>query len=95
MSWIRTYVIICAAILAAVAVALTLLVSLVDLGMSGHGIAAMFLGALLTFALGMVLMGLLFASGRSGHDDSVYEAQIRSEPAVGHHSRDNADSGSS
>jgi uncharacterized membrane protein (DUF485 family) len=79
MSWLRTFVAICASVLVLVVVALVLLVSFVDLGLSGHGIAAMFIGALLTIAVTMVLMGLLFMSDRGGHDASAHEAGIRKE----------------
>lgn len=39
---------------------------------SGHGTAALIIGVVLTVAVGFALMGLLFLSNRSGHDDSVY-----------------------
>lgn len=71
MPWLRTYAAICAGILALVIVALVLLVSFADLGLSANGIAALFTGAVLTIALTMVLMGLLFISDRSGHDASA------------------------
>ena len=74
MSWIRTYVTICAGILGLVVVALILLVSIADLGMSVHGVVALFAGSLLTVALAMVLMGLVFLSNRAGHDASSHSA---------------------
>jgi hypothetical protein len=67
----RAFFIACAAVLAAVVAALALLVWFVDLGLSGHGIAAIFIGAILSVGMSMVLMGLLFASHRSGHDAEV------------------------
>jgi hypothetical protein len=33
-------------------------------------------GALLTLAVGVILMGLLFHSSRSGHDDVAHQAQL-------------------
>lgn len=72
MPWLRTYIVACAATIAFVFLGLLLLVSFVDLGLSGHGIAAMFLGALFTVAVGMVLMGLVFSSSRGGRDEGVH-----------------------
>jgi hypothetical protein len=80
MSWLKTYIAICVGILALVIIALILLVSFVDLGLSGNGIAAMFIGAVATIALTMVLMGLLFMSDRGGRDASVHEAGIEQTP---------------
>lgn len=80
MSWLRTYIAICASVLALVFVGLILLVSFVDLGLSGNGIAALFIGALATVALTMVLMGLVFVSDRSGRDASVYSAGDENNP---------------
>lgn len=71
MSWLRTYIVSCAAVTAFVFMALVLLVFFADLGLSGHGIAAMFLGALLTVAVAVALMGLVFSSSRSGRDERV------------------------
>lgn len=71
MPRIRAYVTACAVILALVVVALVLLVSFADLGLSGHGVVALFVGALLTIGLAMALMGLLFMSDSSGYDASA------------------------
>src|SRR5437899_13093709 len=79
MAWLRTYVAICAGVLAAVVVGLILLVSFADRGLSGHGIAALFIGTLATVALTMVLMGLIFVSDRGGRDASVYNAHIEQD----------------
>ncbi|MFP4518507.1 MAG: hypothetical protein ACLFQ5_03535 [Oceanicaulis sp.] len=43
--------------------------SAIDAQMSWHGWLALFLGVVLTAALGVGLMRLLFYSSRSGHDD--------------------------
>lgn len=76
MPWLRTYITICAGVLALAFVALVLLVSFADLGLSGHGITALFIGALLAIALAMVLMGLLFMSDRGGYDANTYGAGV-------------------
>lgn len=46
-------------------------IELADVEMSGHGIVALVLGALLSLALGMGLMFLVFYSSRHGHDDGA------------------------
>jgi hypothetical protein len=40
-------------------------------GLSGHGLAALVLGALASLALGGGLMFLVFYSSRRGHDDDA------------------------
>lgn len=45
-----------------------------EVEMSGHGLAALALGALLTFALGAGLMALVFFSSRRGYDDRAHDA---------------------
>jgi hypothetical protein len=40
-------------------------------GLSGHGIAALILGTVLSMALGIGLMVAVFASSRSGHDETI------------------------
>lgn len=40
-------------------------------GLSGHGAAALILGTVLSMGLGIGLMVAVFASSRSGHDESV------------------------
>jgi hypothetical protein len=39
-------------------------------GLSGHGIAALIIGTVLSAGLGVALMGLVFFSARSGVDDA-------------------------
>lgn len=82
ISWLRTYIAVCTGVVAVVFLGLVLLVSFVDLGLSGHGIAALFLGALLTVGLGMVLMGLVFSSSRDGLDESVHGTGRGAEPKL-------------
>lgn len=40
-------------------------------GLSGHGVAALVLGTVFSMALGIGLMVAVFASSRSGHDDTI------------------------
>jgi hypothetical protein len=80
MSWLRTYIAICAGILALTIVALILLVSFVDMGVSGSGMVALFIGAVATILLTMVLMGLLFWSDRGGRDARAHDAGIAQAP---------------
>ncbi|MGH6883886.1 hypothetical protein [Hypericibacter sp.] len=79
MAWLRTYVAICAGVLTLVVVALILIVTFGDFGLSGHGVAALFIGTLVTVALTMVLMGLIFVSDRGGQDASVYSTHIETD----------------
>lgn len=72
MSWLRRYVLICGGVLAALLAALALLVVFIDLGLTLHGTIALFLAAGFTMLLAMALMGLLFASDRSGHDQDAH-----------------------
>ena len=81
MSWLRRFIFICIAVLVAVALALAALLAFVDLGLSGHGMAALFIGAILSVALSMILMGLLFASHRHGHDETTGGREGSSGPA--------------
>jgi len=43
-----------------------------EVEMSAHGLAALALGAVLTFALGAGLMALVFFSNRRGYDDRAH-----------------------
>ena len=79
-SWLRRFAIICASVLVLVFVALVLLVSFLDLGLSRHGTTALFIGVLLTVALTMVLMGLVFLSSRGGYDEGSQETATGEEP---------------
>jgi hypothetical protein len=45
-----------------------------DVEMSAHGIAALTLGVLVTFALGAGLMALVFFSSRRGYDDRAHQS---------------------
>lgn len=74
MGWGRLFVLICAGILTGTAVGLALLLGFGDLGLGAHGAVALIMGVLLTMAIAMVLMGLMFLSSRSGRDDEVHAA---------------------
>ena len=76
-AWRRRYLAICAAVLAAVMVALALLLLFGGLGLSVNGSIALFLGVTLTVGLAMALMGLVFHSARSGSDRDAHERERR------------------
>ncbi|MCW3473973.1 hypothetical protein [Limobrevibacterium gyesilva] len=48
--------------------------SLGSLGLSGNVLIALILGIVLTTALGVALMGLVFYSDRSDQDEAVYRS---------------------
>jgi hypothetical protein len=81
VSSMRTYVTISAAVMAASIVALILLVSVVDLGLSTDGLVALFLGAIFTMGITLVLMGLVFRSSRGGRDRIVHSGTSYQDPA--------------
>lgn len=62
-----------------VTLGLVLTNTLLDFGgsaaLSGHGLAAMLIGAFGMLALAILLMGLVFYSSRSGHDREAHEHQ--------------------
>ena len=96
MSWLKTYIAICASILLLIIVALILLVTFGDMGLSGNGIAALFIGVIATVLLTMILMGLVFVSNRGGRDATVYDAGQKKSSEKKRHSRyDAQDSGPS
>ncbi|MGI9416174.1 MAG: hypothetical protein ACR2PM_21060 [Hyphomicrobiales bacterium] len=66
-----TIITLLALLAACTAVAVYLWTSLEDVAMSGHGWAAMILGVVISFALGVGLMMLVFISNRRGYDDDV------------------------
>ena len=72
MAQTRIFALICVGILAITVVGLVLLMVFVDLGLELQGEVALVLGAVLTMALAMLLMGLVFLSNRSGHDQTVH-----------------------
>jgi hypothetical protein len=83
MSWLRRFILICIACLAATAAGLALVVAFVDLQIGLHGTIALMLGVLLTMAIAMGLMGLMFLSSRSGRDEHAHAAWRRRDPNGG------------
>ena len=68
----RHFILICAAVLIVTAIALALLLGFGELGIGVHGGIALTLGVLVTIAIAMGLMGLMFLSSRSGRDDEAH-----------------------
>ncbi len=71
MSWIRFFLGVCAAIVALALLGVWALRGFDTFGMGFHGILALLLGAILSSAVGIGLMALVFFSNRSGHDDEI------------------------
>jgi purine-cytosine permease-like protein len=83
MSWVRRFLLICGAILALAAIALAGLLGFGDLGLGLHGAIALVLGVLLTMAIAMGLMGLMFLSSRSGRDEQAHSIWRDRDPDAG------------
>jgi hypothetical protein len=64
---------ICVAMVAAVAAVVWLAGGFDSLALSGHGLAALIIGAVLSALLAVGLMGLVFYSHRSDHDRQVQD----------------------
>lgn len=47
-----------------------------DVEMSGHGYAAMAIGIVASFGIGIGLMALVFHSARTGHDEDAQRSQV-------------------
>lgn len=62
-----------------------------DVPISGHGLIALGLGALLTALLGAGLMALMFFSSRRGYDDRASDGDPTARAARGPLERDRAD----
>jgi hypothetical protein len=71
MAQTRVFAVICAGILAVTVIGLVLLLVFGNLGLQLQGDIALVLGAVLTMALTMLLMGLVFLSDRSGQDETA------------------------
>lgn len=74
MTWLRVYALACGLAVVATAGVLALLIAWDVIPLKGHGAVALILGASLSVALAALLMGLLFASHRSEHDQAVHDA---------------------
>ena len=73
MAWLLRFMAACVALVAAAAGVLWAAGGLDGLGLSGHGLAALIIGAVLTLLLTALLMGLVFYSNRSQHDQKVQD----------------------
>lgn len=80
MKWIAAFMLICLATLGAVLAALWIADGSAGLGLTAHGYVALALGVVLTSALGVGLMALVFYSNRSGRDDDAYRIASSDEP---------------
>jgi hypothetical protein len=69
----KTFAVTCATVLGVTLIAIGLVLAFGDLGLSPHGYIALVLGVILSMALTMVLMGLVFLSNRTGHDEGVFQ----------------------
>jgi cation transporter-like permease len=78
MSWIVKFAAACAVLIVVGLLAVWGVEGFKSLGVDGHIAFAMFLGIFFTILVSVVLMGLIFYSHRSGHDEA---AQDFSEPA--------------
>ncbi len=72
MKWTLGFAGLCVAAVAVILLGVWLLGGFAKLGLTGHGVAALILGITITIALGIGLMALVFASGRSRHDEAVH-----------------------
>jgi hypothetical protein len=70
-----TIVVLLALLAASVAVAVWAWQEMGEVEISRHGLIALGLGAVVTFALGAGLMALLFISHRRGYDERAHDAE--------------------
>ncbi len=80
MSWLRLFLVVCPVLVVAALMGAWAALGFDRFGLSLHGLLAMILGAVLTSAVAIGLMALVFLSNRSGHDDDVG----RPDPPDGH-----------
>ena len=71
MSWLRLFLGVCVLVVALLLVGLWALRGFDSYGMGFHGVLALVLGAVLSSAVGIGLMALIFLSNRSGHDEEA------------------------
>lgn len=79
MRWLAIFMGVCVASVAAVVAVVWAAGGFDRLGLSGHGLAALVIGAVLTMLLTVVLMGLVFYSNRSEHDRRVRDTDRRDD----------------
>jgi hypothetical protein len=72
--WVRNFTMSCVGLLAFVYLALWAFNGFHGIGLDLQAMIALTLGTILTAALGVGLMGLVFYSDRSGQDDRVNDA---------------------
>ena len=72
MKWVIRFTLLNTGIVAAVLVVIWGVVGFSTLGFEGHEIAMVIIGVLVTTIVGSLLMGLVFASARSGQDEVVF-----------------------
>jgi hypothetical protein len=79
--WVRNFTLSCVGLLAFVYLALWAFNGFHGIGLDLQAMIALTLGTIVTAALGVGLMGLVFYSDRSGQDDRVRDAvDSRDEP---------------
>ncbi|HLI11611.1 MAG TPA: hypothetical protein VKY65_08440 [Alphaproteobacteria bacterium] len=76
--WVITFVISCTLCCAGVLFALWAMNDFQGLGLGVAGTSALVLGIIFSVALGVGLMGLVFASDRSAKDEEVHHLNTRS-----------------
>lgn len=80
MGWLRLFLLVCTVLVAVALLGAWALNGFDTFDMSLHGVIAMILGAVLTGAVAIGLMALVFLSHRTGHDDDIG----RPDPPEGH-----------
>ncbi|WP_448206625.1 hypothetical protein [Azospirillum sp. sgz302134] len=80
MSWLRLFLILCPVLVAVVLIGAWAAYGFDTFGLSLQGLLAMIAGAVLTSAMAIGLMALVFLSNRSGHDEEAN----RPDPPDGH-----------
>lgn len=71
--WIIGFAVGCSVLVGVGLLILWALTGFADLGVSGHGLAALILGTVFSMGLGTALMALIFYSNRSGYDEDVHQ----------------------
>ena len=76
MRWVIWFSAGCAGMVAAVLFLLWAASGFSGLGVSGHGLAALILGVLVSTGVGVGLMALIFYSNRSQQDEAVHHVTL-------------------
>lgn len=71
MSWLRVFLIVCPILVVLALLGAWAAMGFDTFGLSLQGLLAMIAGAVLSSALAIGLMALIFLSNRSGHDEEV------------------------